>query len=235
MSFLIVANWKMNGTRSSFVNFIGKLNNKNNEITSKLVICPPFTSLSGNIELSNNINIGAQNCHHKKSGSYTGEISAEMLKELRCTYVILGHSERMHETNGEIKLKSETAIESGLHPIICVGESLEDHEGSKTKEAIEYQCKNRLPIHGEYTVAYEPVWAIGTGHVPSNNAIAEIIEVIQFYTSKKHVIYGGSVNSENIENLLNILNLSGVLIGSASLDFDCFYKIVQQVEKAYQF
>ncbi|MGL9719008.1 MAG: triosephosphate isomerase [Wolbachia sp.] len=233
MSFLIVANWKMNGARSSFVDFISKLNSKSNEIASRLVICPPFTSFPDNIELSNNISIGAQNCHHKKSGSCTGEISAEMLKELGCTHVILGHSERTSETDGEIKLKSETAIESGLHPIICVGESAEDYKGGKTKEVIEYQCKNRLPTHGEYTVAYEPIWAIGTGHVPSNDAIAEVIEVIKSCTGKKHVIYGGSVSSENIENLLNISNLSGVLIGSASLDFDHFYNIVQQVEKAY--
>ncbi|MEY2392909.1 triosephosphate isomerase [Wolbachia endosymbiont of Tettigetta isshikii] len=233
MSFLIVANWKMKGTRSSFVDFISKLNSKNNEIVSRLVICPPFTLFPDNIELSNNISIGAQNCHHKKSGSYTGEISAEMLKELGCTHVILGHSERTNETDSEIKLKSETAIESGLHPIICVGENTEDYKGRKTKEAIEYQCKNRLPTHGEYTVAYEPIWAIGTGHVPSNNAIAEVIEVIKSCTGKRHVIYGGSVSSENIENLLNISNISGVLIGSASLDFDHFYKIVQQVEKAY--
>ncbi|BAO99882.1 triosephosphate isomerase [Wolbachia endosymbiont of Cimex lectularius] len=233
MSFLIVANWKMNGTRSSFVDFIGKLNGKSNEITSKLVICPPFTSFPDNIKLSNSISIGAQNCHHKKSGSYTGEISAEMLKELGCTYVILGHSERTDETDSEIKLKSETAIELGLHPIICVGENVEDYKSGKTKEAIEYQCKNRLPTHGEYTVAYEPIWAMGTGHVPSNNVIAEVIEVVKSCTGKKHVIYGGSVSSENIENLLNISSLSGVLIGSASLDFDCFYKIVQQVEKAY--
>ncbi|MDG7056656.1 MAG: triosephosphate isomerase [Wolbachia endosymbiont of Penenirmus auritus] len=233
MSFLIVANWKMNGTRSSFVDFISKLNSKSNEIASRLVICPPFTSFPDNIELSNNISIGAQNCHHKKSGSYTGEISAEMLKELGCTHVILGHSERTNETDSEIKLKSETAIESGLHPIICVGENAEDYKGRKTKEAIEYQCKNRLPTHGEYTVAYEPIWAIGTGHVPSNDAIAEVIKVIKSCTGKKHVIYGGSVSSENIENLLNISNLSGVLIGSASLGFDHFYKIVQQVEKAY--
>ncbi|MFP3036065.1 MAG: triosephosphate isomerase [Wolbachia sp.] len=233
MSFLIVANWKMKGTRSSFVDFISKLNSKSNEIASRLVICPPFTSFPDNIELSNNISIGAQNCHHKKSGSYTGEISAEMLKELGCTHVILGHSERTNETDSEIKLKSETAIESGLHPIICVGENTEDYKGGKTKEAIEYQCKNRLPTHGEYTVAYEPMWAIGTGHVPSNNAIAEVIEVIKSCTGKRHVIYGGSVSSENIENLLNISKLSGVLIGSASLDFDHFYKIVQQVEKAY--
>jgi triosephosphate isomerase len=233
MSFLIVANWKMNGTRSSFVDFIGKLNGKSNEITSRLVICPPFTSFPDNIELSSSISVGAQNCHHKKSGSYTGEISAEMLKELGCTYVILGHSERTNETDSEIKLKSETAIESGLHPIICVGENAEDYKSGKTKEAIEYQCKNRLPTHGEYTVAYEPIWAIGTGHVPSNDTIAEVIEVIKSCTGKKHVIYGGSVSSENIENLLNISSLSGVLIGSASLDFDRFYKIVQQVEKAY--
>lgn len=223
----------MNGTRSSFVDFIGKLNGKSNEIVSRLVICPPFTSFPDNIKLSNNISIGAQNCHHRKSGSYTGEISAEMLKELGCTHVILGHSERTDETDSEIKLKSETAIESGLHPIICVGENAEDHKSGKTKETIEYQCKNRLPTHGEYTVAYEPIWAIGTGHVPSNNVIAEVIEVIKSCTGKKHIIYGGSVSSENIENLLNISSLSGVLIGSASLDFNCFYKIVQQVEKAY--
>ncbi|WP_265033393.1 MULTISPECIES: triosephosphate isomerase [unclassified Wolbachia] len=233
MSFLIVANWKMNGMRSSFVDFIGKLNNKSNEITSKLVICPPFTSFPSSIELNNNINIGAQNCHHKKFGSYTGEISAEMLKELGCTYVILGHFERANEKDSEIKLKSEIAIESGLHPIICVGENSEDYKNEKTKEVIEYQCKNRLPTHGEYTVAYEPIWAIGTGHVPNNDAIAEVIEVIKLCTGKKHITYGGSVSSENIENLLNISNLSGVLIGSASLDFDHFYKIIQQVEKKF--
>ncbi|RXG72847.1 Triosephosphate isomerase [Armadillidium vulgare] len=220
----------MNGTRSSFVDFIDKLNDKSNKITSKLVICPPFTSFSSNIELDNNIKIGAQNCHHKKSGSYTGEISAEMLKELGCSYVILGHSERAHETDSEIKLKSETAIESGLHPIICVGENSEDYKNKKTKEVIEYQCKNRLPTHGEYTVAYEPIWAIGTGNVPNNDAIAEVIKLC---TGKKHIIYGGSVSSENIENLLSISNLSGVLIGSASLDFDHFYKIIQQVEKNF--
>ncbi|WP_353276209.1 triosephosphate isomerase [Wolbachia endosymbiont (group B) of Villa cingulata] len=233
MSFLIVANWKMNGTRSSFVDFIGKLNNKSNEITSKLVICPPFTSFPSNIELNNNIKIGGQNCHHKEFGSYTGEISAGMLKELGCSYVILGHSERAHEKDSEIKLKSKTAIESGLHPIICVGENSEDYKNKKTKEVIEYQCKNRLPTQGEYTIAYEPIWAIGTGNVPNNDAIAEVIEIIKLCTGKKHIIYGGSVSSENIGNLLSIPNLLGVLIGSASLDFDHFYQIIQQVEKKF--
>ncbi|WP_341808024.1 triosephosphate isomerase [Wolbachia endosymbiont (group E) of Neria commutata] len=233
MSFLIVANWKMNGTRTSFIDFIEKINSRSSEVTSQLVVCPPFTSLPGDVELHNNISIGAQNCHHKKSGSYTGEISVEMLKELGCTYVILGHSERINETNNEVKLKAETAIESGLHPIICVGESLEDYKNGRTKEIIEHQCKSRLPTHGKYTVAYEPIWAIGTGYVPSNDSIAEVIEVIKFCTGKQHVIYGGSVNSENIENLLSISNLSGVLIGSASLNFDHFHKIVQKVERNF--
>jgi triosephosphate isomerase len=105
----------MNGTRSSFVDFVGKLNSKNNKITSKLVVCPPFTSFPDSIELKNNINIGAQNCHYEKSGSYTGEISTEMLKELGCTHVILGYTERSRETDSEIKLKSETAIEFRKH------------------------------------------------------------------------------------------------------------------------
>ncbi|QKX01443.1 triosephosphate isomerase [Wolbachia endosymbiont of Cruorifilaria tuberocauda] len=234
MPFLIVANWKMNGTRSSFIDFIGKLNNKSNEITSKLVICPPFTSLPDAVKLSDNISIGAQNCHHKECGSYTGEVSAKMLKELECTYVILGHSERISETDSEVKLKSETAIESGLHPIICVGESLEDYECGKTKEVIEYQCRNRLLVNGEYTVAYEPMWSIGTGYVPSNDVIIEVIEVIKFCIGERQVIYGGSVNSENVKDLLGASkSLSGVLVGSASLDFDHFYRIVKHVEEIY--
>ncbi|MDG7056315.1 MAG: triosephosphate isomerase [Wolbachia endosymbiont of Meromenopon meropis] len=233
MFFLIVANWKMNGTRSSFVDFITKLNSKSSEISSKLVICPSFTSFPDNVELSTNISIGAQNCHHKISGSYTGEISAEMLSELGCTHVILGHSERINETDSEIKLKSEIAIKSGLHPIICVGENvIDDCKNEKIEKIIECQCKNRLPTHGEYTVAYEPVWSVGTGNIPNNDSIVEIIEIIKSCTSKKHVIYGGSVNSKNIKNLLNISNMSGVLIGGASLDFDHFYNITQQVERS---
>lgn len=230
MSFLIVANWKMNGTRSSFVDFINRLNKKGNEITSKVVVCPSFTSLLDRIKLNDNISIGAQNCYHKKSGAYTGEISAGMLRELGCTYVILGHSERVNETDNEVKLKAEIALESGLHPIICVGENLKDHKNKRTKEIIESQCANRLPAYGKYTIAYEPIWAIGTGYVPNNNSISEVIKVIN---SERDVIYGGSVNSENIDDLLNIPILSGVLIGSASLDFDHFYGIIQKIEKRF--
>lgn len=221
----------MNGTRVSFTDFINKISKKSNEITSQLVICPPFTAFPDNLKLGANISIGAQNCHHKKSGSYTGEISPEMLKELGCKYVILGHSERNNETNSEIKLKAEIALEVGLHPIVCVGETLKDYNNKKTKQVIEDQCKSRLPTHGKYIVAYEPIWSIGTGCIPTNNSIFEIIETIKLFTDKKNVIYGGSVNLENIDNLLNIFTLSGVLIGSASLNFDHFYAIVEKVEK----
>ncbi|MDN5247757.1 MAG: triosephosphate isomerase [Wolbachia endosymbiont of Tyrophagus putrescentiae] len=231
MSFLIIANWKMNGTRSSFIDFINKLNKKSHGIAVKLVICPPFTSFPDKIELSDNINIGAQNCHHKKSGSYTGEISAEMLKELGCSYVILGHSERNNETDNEIKLKAEAALEVGLHPIICVGEKLEDQKSGRANEVIEHQCKNRLPVHGEYTIAYEPIWAIGSGYVPNSDLIAEIIKTIKLCTDNRNVVYGGSVSSANIEDLLSVSILSGVLIGSASLDFDHFYAIIQKVNR----
>ncbi|QKX00796.1 triosephosphate isomerase [Wolbachia endosymbiont of Dipetalonema caudispina] len=235
MSFLIVANWKMNGTRSFLIDFINKLNKKSNEFSSRIVICPPFTSLPDNIKLNNNISIGAQNCHYKKYGSYTGEVSAKMLKELGCTYVILGHSERINETDNEIKLKSEAAIKSGLHPIICIGENAEDYKSGKTKKIIEHQCKNRLlPIYGEYTVAYEPVWAIGTGYLPSSDTLVEIIKIIKLYIGKKQIIYGGSVSSKNIESLRDTSDLSGFLIGSASLNFNHFYKIVKQVEEIYQ-
>ncbi|WFW29892.1 MAG: triosephosphate isomerase [Wolbachia endosymbiont of Menacanthus eurysternus] len=233
MSFLIVANWKMNGTRSLFVDFISKLNSKSDEFSSKLVICPPFTSFPDNLELSSNISIGAQNCHYKKFGSYTGEISVKMLKELGCTYVILGHSERVNETDNQIKLKSEIAIEYGLCPIICVGDNIRDYENNKIMMIIEHQCKIRLPTHGEYIIAYEPVWAIGTGRIPSSDTIAEVVEVIESCVSKKRCIYGGSVSSKNVENLLSISGISGLLIGSLSLNFDQFYKIIQQVERVY--
>ncbi|WP_333022911.1 triosephosphate isomerase [Wolbachia endosymbiont of Pentidionis agamae] len=233
MPFLVVANWKMNGTRSTFMSFIGKLNSKllDQSMNHKLVICPPFTSLPDRINLAGCVNIGAQNCHHKRSGSYTGEVSAEMLKDLGCTYVILGHSERNNESNNLIKLKAEMALACNVCPIICIGESLKDYEKERTEEIIVDQCKERLPTFcNEYIIAYEPIWAIGTGVVPSNELIEKVIKIIKLNTEQKPVIYGGSVNSQNIEILLKIKSLAGVLIGSASLDFDHFYKIIEKVK-----
>ena len=223
----------MNGTRSSFVDFMNKLNKYVYSTDIRLVICPPFTLFLGRIELNNNISLGAQNCHHKRYGSYTGEISAEMLHDIGCTYVILGHSERHNETDNEIKLKAEAALEVGLHPIICVGEKLDDQKCGRTKEIIEHQCASRTPAHGKYTIAYEPVWAIGTGYIPDNKSIIQAIKIIDTCTGGKHVVYGGSVSSMNIEKLLKINTLSGILIGSASLDFDHFNKIIKKVEKHF--
>ncbi len=226
MPFIIVANWKMNGTRASFINFTNNLNNTIGNIRSKVIICPPFTAFPDKLKLHNDINIGAQNCHFAKSGSYTGEISIEMLKELGCSYVILGHSERKNEKDSEVKLKAEAVLEAGLHPIICLGERLEDHKAGKTYNIIKEQCQSRLPTHGNYIVAYEPIWSIGTGLLPNNDLISGVIEVIKSCSNSTNILYGGSVNLENIETLLDIAVLSGVLIGSASLNFNLFHAIV---------
>ncbi|MBV0899512.1 MAG: triosephosphate isomerase [Wolbachia endosymbiont of Fragariocoptes setiger] len=226
MSFLIVANWKMNGTRSSFAHFMAKINKNRISDNIKLVICPPFTSFSDNIKTNHNISLGAQNCHFQVDGSYTGEVSARMIKELGCTYVILGHSERKNETDSEVKLKVKIALDTGLHPIVCIGENLRNEN---TKEVIERLCRDRLPTDGKYTVAYEPIWAIGTGYIPDNKSIAEIIRTIKLCTGGMPVLYGGSVNSVNIETLFSIDDLSGILVGSASLDFNHFNEIIQKV------
>ncbi len=232
MSFLIVANWKMNGSRLSFIDFIHRLNE--NFQKTELVICPPFTALANKIKP--NISIGAQNCHHETKGAYTGEVSAEMLADLGCSYVILGHSERkLHcgETDDQIKLKVYAALEAGLHPIICIGETLLDRSEKKTKDVLLKQCTNYLPkeekYKNKYTVAYEPVWAIGQGSIPEITLIAETIEMIRSHLQSR-VIYGGSVNLKNVEELVKMQKISGLLIGSASLDFDNFYGIIKKVE-----
>ncbi|UWI83236.1 triosephosphate isomerase [Wolbachia endosymbiont of Howardula sp.] len=233
MSFLIVANWKMHGTRKSFTKYIAQLNNINQSITSRIVICPPFTALLDVINVQKNVYIGAQNCHYEYSGSYTGEISVQMLQELGCTYVIVGHSERMYEQDRDIRLKAETAIACHVHPIICIGENLEEHRSENIKYIIESQCNNRLPTYGEYTIAYEPIWIIGTGSMPNIASITKTLDMIISYTGTKSIIYGGAVNRQSIKKVLEISSISGVLIGSASLEFDHFENIIYQIEQRH--
>lgn len=236
MSFLIVANWKMNGSRSSFTSFIRSLNERFQSEKIELVICPPFTALPDNIELTPHIKTGAQNCHYEEKGAYTGEISAKMLYDLGCSYVILGHSERKlqcGETDDKIKLRAYAALAAGLHPIICIGETLLDRREKKTKEILLKQCRDYLPHEKEYksryTVAYEPVWAIGQKSIPDISLITQTIEIIQPYVESQ-IIYGGSVNFTNIEELVHTKKLSGLLIGNASLNFNEFFDITKKVE-----
>ena len=235
-----IANWKMNGQKDSYklVKSISNYCQKMKRKTSKVVICPPFTLLSELIKKEKKIKFGGQDCHYKSEGAYTGSISANMLKSINCQYVILGHSERrmyQKETSQELNLKIQSAIESNLTVIYCIGEKLEE---IKKRNIILKKQLSSLPKNidpKKIIIAYEPVWAIGTGKVPSLNDINKIHEKIRYILSNlvslrfsKHVsiLYGGSVNAVNSVDILNLDNVDGALVGGASLKSKEFCKII---------
>ena len=235
-----IANWKMNGQKDSYklVKSISNYCQKMKRKTSKVVICPPFTLLSELIKKEKKIKFGGQDCHYKSEGAYTGSISANMLKSINCQYVILGHSERriyQKETSQELNLKIQSAIESNLTVIYCIGEKLEE---IKKRNIILKKQLSSLPKKidpKKIIIAYEPVWAIGTGKVPSLNDINKIHENIRHILSNllslrfsKHVsiLYGGSVNAANSVDILNLNHVDGALVGGASLKSKEFCKII---------
>ena len=235
-----IANWKMNGQKDSYklVKSISNYCQKMKRKTSKVVICPPFTLLSELIKKEKKIKFGGQDCHYKSEGAYTGSISATMLKAINCQYVILGHSERriyQKETSQELNLKIQSAIESNLTVIYCIGEKLEE---IKKRNIILKKQLSSLPKKidpKKIIIAYEPVWAIGTGKVPSLNDINKIHEKIRHILSNllslrfsKHVsiLYGGSVNAANSVDILNLDHVDGALVGGASLKSKEFCKII---------
>ena len=235
-----IANWKMNGQKDSYklVKSISNYCQKMKRKTSKVVICPPFTLLSELIKKEKKIKFGGQDCHYKSEGAYTGSISANMLKSINCQYVILGHSERriyQKETSQELNLKIQSAIENNLTVIYCIGEKLEE---IKKRNIILKKQLSSLPKKidpKKIIIAYEPVWAIGTGKVPSLNDINKIHEKIRHILSNlvslrfsKHVsiLYGGSVNAVNSVDILNLDHVDGALVGGASLKSKEFCKII---------
>ena len=235
-----IANWKMNGQKDSYklVKSISNYCQKMKRKTSKVVICPPFTLLSELIKKEKKIKFGGQDCHYKSEGAYTGSISANMLKTINCQYVILGHSERriyQKETSQELNLKIKSAIKSNLTVIYCIGEKLEE---IKKRDIILKKQLSSLPKKidpKKIIIAYEPVWAIGTGKVPSLNDINKIHEKIRHILSNlvslrfsKHVsiLYGGSVNAVNSVDILNLDHVDGALVGGASLKSKDFCKII---------
>ena len=235
-----IANWKMNGQKDSYklVKSISNYCQKMKRKTSKVVICPPFTLLSELIKKEKKIKFGGQDCHYKSEGAYTGSISANMLKTINCQYVILGHSERriyQKETSQELNLKIQSAIKSNLTVIYCIGEKLEE---IKKRNIILKKQLSSLPKNidpKKIIIAYEPVWAIGTGKVPSLNDINKIHEKIRHILSNlvslrfsKHVsiLYGGSVNAVNSADILNLDHVDGALVGGASLKSKEFCKII---------
>ncbi len=242
---LIAGNWKMNLNKAESVALAEAIAAGSGDITgADLLVCPPsvYVDAVGAAVAGSNVAHGAQNMYHEAGGAYTGETSAAMLLDLGCEYVILGHSERRHilgETDAEINKKTLSALAAGLKPIVCVGELLEEREAGKTAEVIATQCEGSLSgLSAEQmamtVVAYEPVWAIGTGKVATPEQVQEVHADLRKlladrYNSevadKVRILYGGSVKPDNAGELMALADVDGALIGGASLKADSFLAI----------
>ena len=212
----------------------------------EIVVCPPYTDVAAAIEAAHgsNVSIGVQNVHWKADGAYTGEISAPMLLSLGITHVIVGHSERRQyfgETDDTVNLRLKTALESGLTPICCVGEVLEEREAGLTEDVLRRQCVRAFHAisakkAAKLIVAYEPVWAIGTGKTATPELAAEAHRVIRHeatevfgeeFAAHLRILYGGSVKPDNVSSLMSQEEIDGALVGGASLDPKSFAAIVK--------
>ena len=235
---LIVANWKMNFHYKNAFNFCKKVLSKKKLIKNKFVICPPSTLILQLSSKFKEITFGAQNCHYGKFGPYTGDISASMLKNINCKYIIVGHSERrIHhlENSFVLKKKIEDILNVGLTPIYCIGEDINVKKKGKTKNYLQTQLSQILPKKNKkkIVIAYEPIWAIGSGKTPSIDEIEDInlyikktITKINLSYKKTRILYGGSVDKSNSLVFLNNNNIDGLLIGGMSLKSDIFSSIL---------
>ncbi len=244
---MVAANWKMNKTAFEARELIQAMLPELKKIEAvDIVLCPPFTNLSLVCEqiAETDLKLGAQNMHWQEKGAFTGEVSASMLADF-CDYVILGHSERRQmfgETNETVNKKAHTALAHNLKPIICVGESLEQNQAGETAQVVETQCRESLqditPEQAQnIVIAYEPVWAIGTGLAATPEGANEVHrDVIRpvlrdlfgaEIAEGMRILYGGSVNAENAGELFAMSDIDGGLIGGASLKADAFVAVVK--------
>lgn len=248
---IIAGNWKMNKTVEESIELTNAIKRGVYDMEAvEIVLCPPFTSLSNVNEMlvDTNIELGAQGCYWQNSGAYTGEIAPKMLKSAGCKYVIIGHSERramFGETNETVNKRVLAALQEGLNPIMCVGERLEERESNKTfgvvKGHIEGGLKNiKIEDMQNLVIAYEPVWAIGTGRNATPAQAEEIHNFIRKLLEKLYdkatsetvrIQYGGSVKPDNIEDIMNEEDVDGALVGGASLKADSFVEIVRKSSK----
>ena len=244
--FLIAGNWKMNKTASEAVDLIEEIKSSVGDQTSvQVCVCPPFTSLSQSSESveKSEVLLGAQDMNAAQSGAYTGEISAEMLRDLYVSFVILGHSERRQffgETNQIVNQKIHAAIGNNLKPIYCIGETLDEREAGKTLDIVRTQVREGLenfPSHSieNLVIAYEPIWAIGTGKTATDEMAQEVHAEIRKVLAEMfgdtaadsiRILYGGSMKPENAAGLLEQKDVDGGLIGGASLDSESFEAII---------
>ena len=247
---IIAGNWKMFKTRDEAINFILQVNNKVPSIDQvDSVICAQFTVLRCLVKRQlENLRIGAQNMHFADEGAYTGEVSGLMLKSIGVSYVIIGHSERramFNETDEAINKKLHKAFEVELTPILCVGESLEEREGGLTEKKLEGQLVKDLEgltkeQVANMVIAYEPIWAIGTGKTATSQVADETCGFVRSVVAKLYdqatadairIQYGGSLNTSNIDELMSMPNIDGALVGGASLKAEDFVTLVKAAVK----
>lgn len=241
---IIAGNWKMNKNMEESIELIKDIKKHKLEENVEKVVCVPFTDLNvvkGELE-GTDIKLGAQNMHFEESGAYTGEISPTMLQEIGVDYVVLGHSERrqmFNETDETVNKKVKSAVKHGIKPIVCVGETLEQKEAGKEKEVVKEQIEGALEgLSGEdikdLVVAYEPIWAIGTGKTASAEDAESMCGFIRSIINDLYgdlseslrIQYGGSVKPANVKELMEKTEIDGALVGGASLKAEDFVKLI---------
>lgn len=242
---LIAGNWKMHGTNAFASDLAGSLADKMSDAGNngvEMLLCPPALLL-GAVRASigdSGVSLGGQDCHAAEQGAHTGDTSAAMLHDAGCAYVIVGHSERRadhDEDDATVNAKASAAQTSGLVPVICIGETLEEREAGRAVEVVTGQLRGSIPegsSAASMVVAYEPVWAIGTGRTPTLDDISEVHDAIRSALKgvssdfeNVRILYGGSVKPENASEILSIANVNGALVGGASLKSDDFWAIAE--------
>ncbi len=241
---LAAGNWKMNGTAAALAE-LEALATLATSDTTDVLICPPSTLISRAKDVTGAISIGGQDCHANASGAHTGDIAADMLKDAGASHVILGHSERREdhgERDEDVRNKAKAAWDAGLVTVICVGESLSEREADNTLDIIGGQLAGSIPdgATGEnLVVAYEPIWAIGTGKVPTMSQIGEVHDFMRMRLERRFgegvgrtvpLLYGGSVKPTNAEEIFAVSNVDGALVGGASLKASDFGAIITALD-----
>lgn len=247
MRKLAAGNWKMNGLTPA-LDELEALSKSHANAGVGVLVCPPATLIApAKARISDAIALGGQDCHAEAAGAHTGDISAQMLKDAGADYVILGHSERREdhgETDEDVRVKAKTALAAGLTVIICVGETLEERDAANTLDIIGGQLAGSIPdnVTGHtLVVAYEPIWAIGTGKIPSLNEIGEVHDFIRSRLERRFgagvgrstpLLYGGSVKPGNAAEIFGVSNVDGALVGGASLSATDFGPIIDALAES---
>ena len=245
MRKLAAGNWKMNGTRAS-LSEVKAINAELDDTDPAVVICPPVSLLIPACDIGGKIGIGAQDCHMVSSGAHTGDISANQIADTGATYVIIGHSERRTdhgETSDMIKAKAQAAHKAGLIAIVCIGETLAERVADETLNVLGQQMSGSIPdgaTSQNTVIAYEPVWAIGTGLVPTLDQIdeahrfmrAELLTALGADAQNISLLYGGSVKGSNADDIFSVADVDGALVGGASLSAHDFVPIIKALSRA---